>query len=84
MALVSTDGHLQVDVLSNDSGYNYIQSDENVTYKYYGFSTLTSWKIKRKTLATGVWELAYEDYTGTYNNFDDTWTARAGLSYSYA
>ena len=50
---------------------NYIRSEETATYKYYGFSSLTAWQIKRKTLATGVWEIAYEDFTGTYANFDD-------------
>jgi hypothetical protein len=75
--IINSDGTLQ-------STYNYIKSEETTTYKYYGFANLTSWRIKRKTLATGVWEIAYGDFTGTYANFDDAWTAKAGLSYSYA
>jgi hypothetical protein len=64
--------------------YNYVKSEETGTYKYYGFSSTTGWQIKRKTLATGIWEIAYEDYTETYANFDAAWTARAVLVYTYA
>lgn len=81
----ATEGTLQaVLAATGTTSYNYIQSEDTGTYKYYGYASSTGWQIKRKTLATGVWEIVYDDFTGTYGNFDDAWTARAGLSYSYA
>jgi hypothetical protein len=91
-ALVDVDGHLQVDsigvateetlqaVLEAQGGsvYNYIQSETGATYKYYGYASSTGWKFKRKTLATGVWEVA--DGTGDY---DTAWADKSSKSYSY-
>lgn len=61
------------------SSYNYIQKDEGATYVYYGYASSTGWKIKRKTVATGVWEQAIG--TGDY---DTNWADRALKTYSYA
>lgn len=69
---------------SGGTSYNYIQSETGATYKYYGFSNLTGWQIKRKTLATGVWEIAYELFTETYADFDAAWADRASITYNYA
>jgi hypothetical protein len=53
-------------------------SEETATYKYYGFANSAGWKIKRKTLATEVWEVA----SGT-GDFDTAWTDRATQTYDY-
>jgi hypothetical protein len=50
----------------------------SMSYKYYGYASSTGWKFKRKTLATGVWEVA--DGTGDY---DTAWSARSSQDYSY-
>jgi hypothetical protein len=63
---------------SGGSTYNYIQSETTASYKYYGYASSTGWKIKRKTLATGVWEVA--EGTGDY---DTNWSNRASQSYAY-
>jgi len=72
---------LLADILSASGGspYNFIQTDEDATYKYYGFTNGTNWKFKRKTLATGVWKVA--DGTGDY---DTNWADRAAKTYVYA
>jgi hypothetical protein len=76
---IATEETLQA-VLSAQGGsvYNYIQSAEDATYKYYGYASSTGWKIKRKTLATGVWEVA--EGAGDYAT---AWADRATHSYSY-
>jgi hypothetical protein len=58
--------------------YSYIQSDEDATYKYYGYASSDGWQIKRKTLATGVWKVA----VGT-GDYDTAWADRASKTYSY-
>jgi DNA/RNA-binding domain of Phe-tRNA-synthetase-like protein len=63
---------------SGGSTFTYIQSDEGATYKYYGYTDGTNWKIKRKTLATGVWMVA----TGV-GDYDTAFADRAAKSYSY-
>lgn len=60
------------------SVYNYIQSEETATYKYYGYASSTGWKIKRKTLATGIWMV--DEGTGDY---DTNWALRASKVYAY-
>ena len=69
------------DVLAASGGsvYNFIQKDEGATYIYYGFTNGTQWRIKRKTIATGIWMIA--NGTGDY---DDAWTDRSIQTYSYA
>jgi len=67
------------DIKTTLTTYNYIQSEETATYKYYGFANATGWQIKRKTLTTGVWEVASE--TGDYAT---AWADRAGKTYNYA
>ena len=69
--------------ISGISSYNYIVSEETVTLKYYGYTSITGWQIKRKTLSTGVWEIADALFTGTYADFDTAWAARAAITYSY-
>lgn len=64
--------------ISGTTPYNYIQKDEGATYIYYGYASPTGWKIKRKTVATGVWEVA--DGSGDY---DTNWAARASKTYMY-
>lgn len=61
------------------SPYNFIQKDEGATYIYFGYTNGTDWKIKRKTVATGVWEVS----TGT-GDYDTNWTDRAIKTYVYA
>lgn len=58
--------------------YNFIQSDEDVTYKYYGFVSTEGWRIKRKTLATGIWHVA-----SGVGDYDDAWADRANKEYAY-
>jgi hypothetical protein len=67
-------------VLSATGGstYTYIQSAATVTYKYYGYYSSTGWQIKRKTLASGVWEKA-----SGLGDYDTAWADRANKSYSY-
>jgi hypothetical protein len=60
------------------ASYNYIQSDEDATYKYYGFISTAGWRFKRKTLATGVWEVA----SGT-GDYDAAWADRENKEYGY-
>lgn len=76
---IATEATLQA-VLAAQGGsvYNYIQSEEGATYKYYGYASATGWKIKRKTLATGVWMV--DEGTGDY---DTAWADRANKSYAY-
>lgn len=68
------------DILAASGGtiYNYIQSDEDATYKYYGYASSTGWRIKRKTLATGVWKVA--EGIGDY---DTAWADRDNKTYVY-
>lgn len=60
------------------SAYNFVQSDDDETYKYYGFASSTGWKIKRKTLASGIWEQS--EGTGDYGT---AWADRANKTYNY-
>jgi hypothetical protein len=64
--------------------YNYIQSEEGATYKYYGYSSSTGWQIKRKTLASGVWEIASGLFTGSYSTYDLAWADKAIITFNYA
>lgn len=68
---------------SGGSVYNYILSETTGTYKYYGFTSSTGYQVKRKTLATGVWEVATGTYPTPYADFDAAWAARASLTYAY-
>jgi hypothetical protein len=69
-------------VVSSTAGgsasYNYVRSDDTGVYKYYGFADPTGWQFKRKTLATGVWELSEG-----LGDFDTNWTDRAIKTYTY-
>lgn len=58
--------------------YNFIQSDEDVTYKYYGFFSTEGWRIKRKTLSTGIWHVA-----SGIGDYDAAWADRANKEYGY-
>jgi len=58
--------------------YSYIQSEEDATYKYYGFASSSGWQIKRKTLASGVWMVA----VGT-GDYAAAWADKANKSYGY-
>ena len=62
--------------------YNYIQAEETATYKYYGFSSATGWQIKRKTLATGLWQYADGLFSGTYATYEAAWAARSSIYYA--
>jgi hypothetical protein len=72
------EGNLKVSSEGDSTAYNYIQSDEDATYKYYGFASTDGWKFKRKTLATGVWEVA----SGT-GDYDTAWADRENKDYDY-
>jgi hypothetical protein len=72
----ATEETLQAVLAASGSAYNYIQKEEGATYTYYGFASSTGWKIKRKTIATSVWQ--YASGTGSY---DTAWTNRATQSY---
>lgn len=76
---IATEETLQA-VLSAQGGstYNFIQSATDSLYKFYGYASSTGWKIKRKTLASGVWEVA--EGLGDY---DTAFSDRANKSYSY-
>jgi len=63
---------------SGGSTYSFIQSDTDATYKYYGYTDGTNWKIKRKTLSSGVWMQS----TGT-GDYDTAFAARAAKTYTY-
>ena len=63
---------IAVNVISDITPYNYIQSETTSTYKYYGYASSTGWKIKRKTIATGIWMVA----SGT-GDYDTAWADRA-------
>lgn len=58
--------------------YNFIQSDEDGTYKYYGFFSTEGWRIKRKTLSTGIWHVA-----SGIGDYDAAWADRANKEYAY-
>jgi hypothetical protein len=64
--------------LSSTTTYNFIQSEETATYKYYGYASSTGWQIKRKTLATGVWEV-----DAGLGDYDTNWVDRASKTYAY-
>lgn len=65
--------------ISGTSTYNYIQSDTTATYKYYGFASATGWRIKRKTLSSGIWQVAQGE-----GNYDAAFSDRANKTYNYA
>lgn len=67
-----------VNAISGTTPFNYIQSDTTATLKYYGYASSTGWKIKRKTLATGVWEVA-----SAAGDYVTAWADRANKNYSY-
>jgi hypothetical protein len=69
---------LQIFWDNGPNDYNYIQSDEDATYKYYGYMSSGGWRIKRKTLATNVWEVS----TGL-GDYDTAWADRDNKTYSY-
>jgi hypothetical protein len=78
-ANVATEETLQaVLAATGGSTYTYIQSATTALYKYYGYYSATGWQIKRKTLATGVWQKA----TGL-GDYDTAWADRANKTYSY-
>lgn len=76
---LATEETLQA-VLSASGGsiYNYIQSDTDATYKYYGYTDGTNWKIKRKTLSSGVWKVATDA-----GDYDTAFAARSSQTYNY-
>lgn len=76
--ILDGDGNQVVPAGSSAITYNYIQSEETATYKYYGYASSTGWQIKRKTLATGVWEI-----DAGLGDYDTAWAARATHTYSY-
>ena len=61
------------------SAYNYIQSEEDATYKYYGFASATGWQFKRKTLATGIWKIV-----AGLGSYDTAWADKENKTYGYA
>lgn len=81
---LATEATLQA-VLAASGGavYNFILSETGATYKYYGFTSSTGYRVKRKTLSTGVWEVSTGTYPTPYADFDAAWTARASLTYAY-
>lgn len=76
---LATEATLQ-DLLAASGGtpFNFIQKDEGATFVYFGYTNGTDWKFKRKTIATGVWEVA----TGT-GDYDTNWADRAVKTYDY-
>ena len=58
--------------------YNYIQTASDTSYTYYGFYLSGSWKIKRKTLSTGIWMVA-----SGIGDYDTAWLDRANKTYGY-
>ena len=64
--------------------YNYVKKDNAGTYIYFGYSSSTGWQFKRKTVSTGVFQIASGLYSGTYADFDTAWTARVSITYAYA
>jgi len=67
-----------ISAINNLQIYNFIQSEETVTYKYYWFASSIWWKIKRKTLSTWIWEITY--WVWDYNT---AWTDRIDHTYTY-
>ena len=63
--------------VNSPGGYNYIQKDAGATYIYYGFSSLNGWKIKRKTISTGIWQVSYD-----LGDYSTAWDDRANKTYS--
>jgi hypothetical protein len=78
-SLLATEETLQAVLASSGSSYNFVQSEEGATYEYYGFASSTGWRIKRMTVATGIWKVA--EGTGDY---DTAWADRASKTYIYA
>ena len=72
---VSTD---VLNVIVDSVTYNYIQSEEGATYKYYGFASSTGWQLKRKTLATGVWNIA-----SGLGSYAAAWADKENKDYGY-
>jgi hypothetical protein len=60
------------------SSCNFIQSEEDAIYKYYGFASSTGWQIKRKTLATGIWKVASGE-----GDYDAAWADKENKIYGY-
>lgn len=65
--------------ISGGTTYNYVQSETGATYKYFGYASSDGWKIKRKTLLTGVWEQA----SGT-GDYETAWSQKSLKDYNYA
>lgn len=60
------------------ANWEFQDKDAQTVYIYYGFSTSTDWKIKRKTIATEVWGTA----SGT-GDYAIAWADRENKTYSY-
>jgi hypothetical protein len=68
--------------IPNPDVWTYIQKEDTGVYIYYGLISPTGgWKIRRKTIATGVWLQAtgtpYTDYAAV------GWANRASHTYDY-
>ncbi len=67
-----------ISAINNPLTYNFIQSEEDITYKYYGFASIEWWRIKRKTLSTWIWMLT--DWAWDY---DTAWLNKSSHTYTY-
>lgn len=66
-----------LDYVGPDAFYKWHDKDVQTVYIYYGFSFITYWKLKRKTIATGVWGTC----TGG-GSYDDAWADRENKIYT--
>lgn len=69
---------MAVAAISGTTPYNYVQSDTDSTYKYYGYASSTGWRFKRKTLDTGIWMVA----SGS-GDYATNWANRGSKTYGY-
>jgi hypothetical protein len=69
---------LTLDIAQAAIGYNYIQSEEITIYKYYGYASEIGWKIKRKTLSTGIWLVASGE-----GDYEIAWLDKENKEYTF-
>jgi hypothetical protein len=76
---LATEATLQALVAaSGGSTYRYIQNETVGAYKYYAYFAVDGWKIKRKTLSTGVF--MQSEGTGDY---DTAFSDKVNKTYTY-
>jgi hypothetical protein len=82
-AVYNSDGELKTNsTSSNPDVWTYIQKEDTGTYIYYGMISPTGgWKIRRKTIATGVWLQATGTPASDYAAVG--WANRAAHTYDY-